>query len=407
MHALLKSENPYFDENEMVFGKIGPGESKSYDLVVKLPKNTLTRTDVIRANLFAQGTLKANVPELTFNIEGKARPLFAYAYQTVDDVKGNQDGRVQIGEKVRLLVKVKNIGAGASIKTEAILRNQPGQEGILISAGRFEAKDLAAGASKNFSFIYEVGPDFRGEEYQLELMVGDSVLSESVTDKIKIKVATSLDPDRGRHRRGDDEPARRGAARVTGRRRPGGGPGARGGGLQGDRQGRRLLAGGDRARAAGLRGDRRRQAGGHPQDCLPAELEVTPPSLTVNAATVVNGPAVTVKGVVTDDMQVKDLFIRVYNRDSKMPAKKVFYLPNRGEKTRLPFQTDVPLWPGSNIIQVFARETNEIQTVATLIVLQKQGPSLVRAGSPAVPANGETQPPFPSQLRRKGQTTTE
>ena len=59
MHALLDSENPYFDENEMVFGKIAPGESKNFDLNVKVAKATLTRTDVIRASVFAQGQLQA------------------------------------------------------------------------------------------------------------------------------------------------------------------------------------------------------------------------------------------------------------------------------------------------------------------------------------------------------------
>jgi hypothetical protein len=125
------------------------------------------------------------------------------------------------------------------------------------------------------------------------------------------------------------------------------------------------------------------RAGGAAKAAFSPTWQVTPPVLTVNAPTVVNGPAVPLKGLVTDDYMVKDLFVRVYNRDSKMPAKKVFYLPNRGDKTRLPFQTDVPLWPGSNIIQVFARETNEVQTVHTLIVLQRQAPSVaqdVRSG---------------------------
>ena len=35
-----------------------PGESKTFDLTVKVPKDTLTRTDVIRANVFAQGPLQ-------------------------------------------------------------------------------------------------------------------------------------------------------------------------------------------------------------------------------------------------------------------------------------------------------------------------------------------------------------
>jgi carboxyl-terminal processing protease len=404
VHALLKSENPIVDENEMVFGKLAPGESKNYDLAVKVPKNAFTRTDIIRANVFAQGTLKANSPELTFNIEGKARPLFAYSYQTVDDVKGNQDGRVQIGEKVRLLVKVKNIGAGAAVKTEAILRNQPGQEGILISAGRFEAKELAPGASKNFSFVYEVGPDFRGEDYQLELMVGDSVLGESVADKIKIKVAggsTAVESASGTVTvtRADavlrESPAP--DALVVGHAPSGAGFKVTG------KSGNFVRVEVEQGRPAFVASADTKQGGTARLAYQPSWM-VTPPTLTLNAPTIVNGPAVTVKGVVTDDVQVKDLFVRVYNPASKMPAKKVFYLPNRGEKTKLPFQTDVPLWPGSNFIQVFARETNEVQSMGTLIVLQRQGPSLVQRGS-NTPASADPSSPFTSP-RRKGGTAT-
>ena len=71
-------------------------------------------------------------------------------YQTIDDQKGsNHDGQVQRGEQVRMLVTVKNIGTGRAMHTEAVLRNGTGQEGILISAGRFEAKELAAGRDQD------------------------------------------------------------------------------------------------------------------------------------------------------------------------------------------------------------------------------------------------------------------
>ena len=171
VRAVLDSDNPIFDENEMVFGKIAPGESKSYELVVKVPQSSFTRTDQIKATLYTQlGSVKAPVTDLLVNIEGKARPMFAYTYQTIDDQKGsNHDGQVQRGEQVRMLVTVKNIGQGKALHTEAVLRNGTGQEGILISAGRFEAKDLGPGETKTFSFVYEVRPDFKGEDYSLEL----------------------------------------------------------------------------------------------------------------------------------------------------------------------------------------------------------------------------------------------
>jgi carboxyl-terminal processing protease len=389
VHALLNSENPYFDENEMVFGKIGPGESKSFDLTVKVAKATLTRTDVIRASVFAQGQLRANTPELTLSVEGKARPLFAYSYQTVDDVKGNQDGRIQVGEKVRLLVKVKNIGQGAAIKTEGLVRNGPGQEGILISAGRFEGKDLAAGASKTFSFVYEVGNDFKGDDYTLELMVGDSVLGESVTDKIKIKVARDsaikVEPAGGTVTVAHADVPLRESPGIDGLLlgKAGNGAAFKVTGKAGAFTRVELETG----RPAFVATSDLR-TGGSPKLSFQPAWQVMPPVLAVKAPTVVDGSSVTLRGLVTDDIQVKDLFVRVYNKSSKLPAKKVYYLTNRGEKNKLPFQADVPLWPGSNIIQVFARENADVQSVATLIVMRKSGPSVAQAPNPKDNSSG-------------------
>jgi hypothetical protein len=43
------------------------------------------------------------------------------------------------------------------------------------------------------------------------------------------------------------------------------------------------------------------------------------------------------------------------------------------------------LWPGSNLVQVFARETNEIQSVQTVVVLDRGAPAVVQktAAQPA------------------------
>jgi len=385
VRAVLKSDNPLFDENEMVFGKIAPGASKTYDLTVKAPKSSLTRTDVIRAEMSGQGALTANSPEMTLNIEGKAHPLFAYSYQTIDDVAGNRDGQVQRGERVRTLVKVKNIGQGAALRTEAILRNGSGQEGILISAGRFESKDLAPGASRTFTFVYEVGADYRGDDYQLDLVVADTVLGESVTDKIKVKLAPA-----GPAPAAEDQPVTITRSEATLREAP---------------ADNALIVGhapkGTVWRSTGRIGAFQRveiesgrpafvaaadvAPGGSLHGSFVPEWQVTPPVLTVSAPTVVAGNTVHLKATASDDSQVKDVYIRVWNRDSKLPPKKVFYLPNRGDRTHLAFETDVPLWPGSNLIQVFARETNEIQSVQTVVVLDRGAPAVVQktAGQPA------------------------
>jgi carboxyl-terminal processing protease len=375
VRAVLRSDNLLFDENEMVFGKIAPGAAKTYDLAVKIPKSSLTRTDVLRAEFSGQGKLQTQNAEMTLNIEGKPRPLFAYAYQTIDDVAGNRDGRVQRGERVRTLVRVKNIGAGTALHAEAIVRNGAGQEGVLISAGRFETKDLAPGATKDFSFIYEVGNEFQGEEYQLELTVADTVLGESISDKIKVKLAptaATVAPDEGMISAKTGVALREAPAtdaQVVGY--AGAGSVFRSTGKIGDFDRIEIEPG---RPAFVAMADLSRGGSGSPS--FRTEWDATPPVLTVTAPSMVSGNTVHLKGVATDNTEVKDLYVRVWNRESKLPPKKVFYLPNKGEKTRLSFETDVPLWPGNNLIQVFAREGNEVQSVQTLMVLQRSGVSV-------------------------------
>ncbi len=391
VRAVLESDNPLFDENEMVFGKILPGESKSYELAVKVPTSSFTRTDELKATLYTQrGSVKSPGADVLVDIEGKARPKFAYTYQTIDDQKGsNHDGLVQRGEQVRTLVTVKNIGQGRAMHTEAVLRNGTGQEGILISAGRFEAKDLGPGETKTFSFVYEVRPDFKGEDYQLELGVADTTLGESVTDKIKVKVAPSgpaPEPLNGTASIvRDDVPLRESAADgalVVGRAAKGTTfkvSGKVGNYTRVDIDGTRsaFVASADS------------KSGGTAHGTLKPEWQVTPPVLTVTAPTVATAIRFTSRGPPCDDHLVRDVYVRVWNRNAKIPVKKAFYQPNKltGDRTKMSFEADIPLAVGSNLVQVFARESNDVQSLQTVVVLRRSpGASLVAQPSEPSPA---------------------
>jgi len=114
--------------------------------------------------------------------------------------------------------------------------------------------------------------------------------------------------------------------------------------------------------------------------------QVTPPVLTISAPTVAVGDTVHLKGHVTDDRLVRDVYVRVWNRNAKIPVKKVFYQPNRtsGDRRKMEFEADIPLWPGSNLVQVFARESNEVQSLQTVVVLKRASNSVV--AQPSEPA---------------------
>jgi len=402
VRAVLDSDNPIFDENEMVFGKIAPGESKSYELVVKIPASSFTRTDQIKAALHTQrGVVKASGADLLVNIEGKDRPMFAYTYQTIDDQKGsNRDGQVQRGEQVRMLVTVKNIGKGKAMHTEAVLRNGTGQEGVLISAGRFEAKELAPGETKTFSFVYEVRSEFKGDEYALDLAVADTTLGESLTDKIKVKVVPA----------GPAPEALTGTATVTREEAP----------LRETAGDAALVVGRtpkgsvfktsgklgaftrveiDATRSAFIATADLKPGGGAVHATLKPEWQVTPPVLTVIAPTVVVGDSVHIKGKATDDRLVRDVYVRVWNRNAKIPVKKAFYQPNKlaGDRTKMEFEADIPLWAGSNLVQVFARESNEVQSLQTIVVLKRAADGSLVA-QPTTPA--EPPPPAPPAKKK-------
>jgi hypothetical protein len=107
---------------------------------------------------------------------------------------------------------------------------------------------------------------------------------------------------------------------------------------------------------------------------------------------VAGGDAVHIKGSASDDHLVRDVYVRVWNRNAKIPVKKAFYQPNKlvGDRTKMDFEADIPLGVGSNLVQVFARESNEVQSLQTVVVLRRPpGSSLVAQPSDTAPASGD------------------
>ena len=68
----------------------------------------------------------------------------------------------------------------------------------------------------------------------------------------------------------------------------------------------------------------------------------------------------------------------------KIEGRKVFYRSNRGAKDgkSMAFASDLPLWPGSNMITVVARANTEVKSVKTMFVY-RDPPRTAQTSAPA------------------------
>ncbi len=374
VRAQLKGDDPLFEGREFVFGRVKAGETRTFTVPVKVPKDALTRVDPLRLEVFEEHGAKTALPPdgLTVKLSGMTRPVFAYSYQVIDDVKGNGDGLVQRGESARMRVTVKNVGPGKSNETWAQLRSLS-DEGLDIIKGRFNVDNLAPGEQKSVDFTFDVKPDYRPDSFKVELSVYDQVLHEYITDKLTFAVAqgpTSVETASG-------------AVTTTAEHADI---------LASAAAGAPIVASAGRGAAfklTGAAGDFFRvevepgrpgylpktsaQKGGTAPDApsFTPTWQVSPPRLEIkHGALLVDSSTYKLSGTARDERKVADVFVFVSNRQAKIDRRKVFYRSNRKGATpmTMSFDAEIPLWPGANFVTVVARENNQVQTQETVVV---------------------------------------
>ncbi len=383
----LVSQDPYFDGREFVFGRIKPGETRSFVVPVKVQKGALSRIDPLKLDVFDQrGPEVAATSNFLVETKGLPRPQFAYSYQLVDDIKGNGDGLAQTGESVRLHVTVKNIGTGRSNQTLAELRNLS-DEGIYIKKGRFNVDHLAPGEEKTVDFTFDVKPEFAHDKFKVELFVVDSVfINEFITDKLTFPVVEALPLVAAQgvvSVTGNNVVVRAAATKdalVVGTAKHGAifkQTGSVGGFYRVDVDNGRpgFIAESD-AQPTPAASPKLGRDGG-----FLASWQVAPPKLElVAAAELVQSPTLQLRGKAEDPRKIADIFVVVSNPTAKIDSRKVFYQSNKNgsDPLALSFAATVPLWPGANYVTVVARENGEVQAQQTLVVT-RQGEELAKA----------------------------
>jgi carboxyl-terminal processing protease len=393
LRAATESENAYFDQKELLLGKIGPGEEKTATAplgwcqiegrkfgttkarpenakrVCEIPMDAATRSDGLAVKFESEGGPAPAPVEIRPTVRSLPRPIFKYAYQISDDRGGNGDGRLQRGEQVRMYLVVKNVGEGRSFDTQANLSNLSG-DGLLLRDGRFDVSNMAPGDVRRVAFTFDVRKELEDDEAVLMLSVGDRDLREFATEKVKVPIEppTPVEPASGVKK------AVAAGARLFDRPK--------------DAQPFGRLAGGAAVSVTGqINGFDRVDLGGGRYAFVPrAELEAggtppkgpvafedvyshAPPELRIEpAALATRAETITLRGHAAANEKLLDLFGFVGGR-------KVFYQSNKGKKDprAADFAVEVPLKPGVNVINVVARE-NPDSTTRRVVVVRRDGP---------------------------------
>jgi carboxyl-terminal processing protease len=394
LFGVTKSENPMFENKQLVIGRLEPGKSRtvaapagwcdfkghkvgSSAQVPKdtprqctVPKDALMRSDGVKVHFEeARGHGPADT-ELRATVKSLDRPIFAYSYEVIDNRRGNGDGRVQKGEDVTMYLTVKNVGKGRSFETMANLRNLSG-EGLLLHDGRFDLSNMMPGDTKRVAFTFDVGRELADPEAKVELSIHDEELREGVVEKVRIPivdpmtVAASGGVDHAGPSGADllNEPTQSG--RVFARL-----PAGSAASVLGTANGYAKLSLGEGRFAFARASDLERGGSVPAQVSIEDSMGHAPPALEIpQPQLATRDPHTLVHGMASDDARLLDTFIFVGSR-------KVFYRSNRTgpDLKKMSFDADLPLRPGVNVVTIVARENPDTTTRRTYVV-RRDGPN--------------------------------
>ena len=171
VHGVISSDIAAVNGHEFVFGRVGLGQTRTWSVVVELPKSLATQADRLKLKLFADGVELPVIATADLEIDALPAPRFAYSAR-VRDLEGNRDGLVQRGEAFELAVEVTNVGAGPAHDLLVTVKNESG-ENVFIKQGRERLGELAVGASAWARFSLEVREGLKSQDVQLKLAIVD------------------------------------------------------------------------------------------------------------------------------------------------------------------------------------------------------------------------------------------
>ncbi|NIP29274.1 MAG: hypothetical protein GTN99_00905, partial [Candidatus Dadabacteria bacterium] len=189
VYAVTKSDNPVFNDKEYIFGKIAPGQSKTWTNSFEVPKWALSRDDKVEFELRNYDTDGVEKFQLEVSTRQLLRPRFAFNYELVDDgrseTSGNGNGIPEINEVVGLKFKIKNIGSGTSEKATLLLKNNTGED-LYLKKGRVSLENINPNEVKEETFLFSINKHLK--ELDLDFQILDDTFRDGIVKNIKFSI---------------------------------------------------------------------------------------------------------------------------------------------------------------------------------------------------------------------------
>jgi carboxyl-terminal processing protease len=391
----LAEKNYFLDRREFVFGTIRPGERKSWSVPLRLPRSFDSRRDEVTLH-FEDDQGKAPADVLTsLDVVESPRPLFAYSLQVDDRKGGNGDGLPARGESFTVRIDVRNVGPGSSgDKTYVTLKNL-GDEKLFIKKGREVVGALKPGESRAATMEIELKPG-TGATLPVRVQVIDERSGEYLSQKLELPVAPGVETvaeETGGVRvekaealiRGGASPAapvvatvKKGSVlpltgTVAGFRR-----------VEWSRGRFGFLASADVTPSRAGRTGGALEAWQHEPPRITLAPDPARGAPVVEAETFRLSGSALLPPSADPDARLRDVYIFVND-------EKVFFrvVPESASGAtaggRLDFTTDLPLKPGQNVVTVFAREDQELQSRRSVVIFRKGGTNVAEGNGAAKP----------------------
>ena len=144
----------------------------------------------VQFHVFADTIALEETSELMIRVQGRERPHFGMTYLVDDSVGGNGDGQLQVGETIRFVLDVMNVGEGDAGESVFMLRNRS-DNALFLRSGRTNVDSLAAGAHQRSEFEFTIQSAPADNVVALNAEVFDTVFQEYLVEELRIPLAAA------------------------------------------------------------------------------------------------------------------------------------------------------------------------------------------------------------------------